>query len=219
MRHFHAGITTGTPGEKQVDKKHYRFECYCYFDRWASYWYQLREVLAAGPKTMLEVGVGDGVLRDYVKQSTPIRYANIDVAEDLRPDTVGSVLAMPFGAGAFDMVCAFEVLEHLPFEQFEPALAEMSRVSSGKVIISVPHFGPAVKWKCKLPFLSEFTFAFKVPFPIKHVFNGQHYWEIGKRGYSLSTVRGVLRRRFHIEKEFVPFENQYHHFFVLQKLP
>jgi len=205
--------------EKQVSKEHYVFEKYCYFDRWASYWYQLREVLAARPKTMLEVGVGDGVLRDYVSHAGDIAYSNIDLAEDLHPDTVGSVLAMPFAAGSFDLVCAFEVLEHLPFEHFEPALAEMARVSKGKVIISVPHFGPAVKAKWKLPFLPEIIFAFKVPWPVKHAFNGQHYWEIGKRGHSLSMVRGVLRRRFVIEKEFVPFENQYHHFFVLKTLP
>ncbi|MEI6346110.1 MAG: class I SAM-dependent methyltransferase [bacterium] len=204
--------------EKQVDKEHYTFKNYCYPDRWASYWYQLREVLSLAPKTMLEVGVGDGVLRDYVKQAKQITYTNIDVAEDLHPDTVGSILAMPFANKSFDLVCAFEVLEHLPFEQFEAALAEMARVSKGSVIFSVPHFGPAVKWKCKIPFLPELTFAFKVPFPMKHKFNDQHYWEIGKRGYSIGRIRGILHRRFQIVKEFVPFENQYHHFFVLQAL-
>ncbi len=49
----------------------------------------------------------------------------------------GSVLALPFPDGAFDFVLCTEVLEHL--EQPETALAELLRVSSGRVLVSVPH--------------------------------------------------------------------------------
>lgn len=49
----------------------------------------------------------------------------------------GSVLALPFPDGAFDLVLCSEVLEHLG--QPEKALSELLRVSSGFVLISVPH--------------------------------------------------------------------------------
>lgn len=202
---------------KQVNKDAYKFERYANPGRFVSYYYQLAEVLVFKPESVLEIGVGDGVFRDYLKNNTNISYTSVDVADDLHPDVVGSVTKLPFEDSKFDIVCAFEVLEHIPFEQFEKALAELARVSRRAVILSLPHFGPPVKFLLKVPFLPELSFAFKVPFARKHVFNGQHYWEIGKRGCSSQMIRAVLRKYFTVEKEFVPFENQYHHFFILLK--
>jgi len=202
---------------KQVDKKHYQFGKYTKLDRWVSYYYQIKEVLLSAPKTILEIGVGEGVLRDYVRSHGGATYTSLDVAEDLHPDVIGSVLALPFKESSFDVVCAFEVLEHLPFSDFEKALQELSRVSKGKVILSLPHFGPPIKFLCKIPFLREIAFAVKIPFLKTHVFDGEHYWEIGKRGYSSQYLRSVVKKYFLLEREFVPFENQYHHFFVLKK--
>lgn len=202
---------------KQVDKNAYQFFSYAHVGRFVSYYYQLAEVLALAPQNVLEVGVGDGVFRDYIKNNTSIEYTSVDIADDLRPDVVGDVTKLPFGDGTFDIVCAFEVLEHLPFEQFEKALTELRRVSRSAVVLSLPHFGPPVKFLLKIPFLPELCFAFKIPFARKHVFNGQHYWEIGKRGYSPRKMRAILEKYFSIKKEFVPFENQYHRFYVLLK--
>ena len=202
---------------KQVNKNHYEFERYVWPDRFASYYYQLREILALRPKNLLEVGVGDGVVGNYIKRNTLISYQNIDIAADLNPDIVGSVLSMPYPDNSFDAVCAFEVLEHLPFEKFETALSELKRVSRKHILLSLPHFGPPVKFLLKIPFLPEISFAFKIPFMRKQVFNGQHHWEIGKRGYSPCAIRNILEKYFTVEKEFVPFENQYHHFYILKK--
>lgn len=202
---------------KQVDKQHYRFEKYCYPDRWASYYYQLRELTACNAESMLEVGVGDGVIKQYIQHNTPLQYKNIDIAEDLHPDILCSVDAIPLPDNSFDIVCAFEVLEHMPFETFEQCLLEMKRVSKKHILVSVPHFGPALKLCFKIPFIREVRIAWKIPFPKKHIFNGQHYWEIGKRGYSLSRILAVMSKHCTVKKHFVPFENQYHHFFILEK--
>ena len=70
----------------------------------------------------------------------------------------------------------------------------------------------------KLPFLSEIRIAFKIPFYKKHVFNGQHYWEVGKIGYPASLIRERLSKNGDIIRDFVPFNSSYHHFFVL-KIP
>ena len=203
--------------DKQVDKKHYEFSKYSYPDRWVSYFYQLKKVLESDPKSILEIGVGDKVFGSFIKNNTNIHYQSLDVASDLNPDIVGSVSSIPCEKESFDTVCAFEVLEHLPFDKLTLSLDEMLRVSRGKVVISIPHFGPPIKFSLKIPFLPEVKLSFKIPFYKKHEFNGEHYWEVGKRGYSLNKVISEIEKRGKIVEHFVPFENQYHHFFVIDK--
>lgn len=201
----------------QVDRDHYQFEKYVGLDRWSSYHYQLREILATRPATVLEIGVGDSAVGMYVKRNTAIRYTSCDMAKDLNPDVVGSVTALPFPDGSFDTICAFEVLEHLPFEEFPEALKELRRVSKKHVLLSLPHFGPPVQFRIKIPFLPRLSFSWKIPFSPQHRFDGEHHWEIGKRGYPPRRIRALLQEQFSILREFIPFENQYHHFFILKK--
>lgn len=203
---------------KQVDRDHYSFGSYAHPDRFASYFYQLKELHEVRPTSVLEVGVGDAVIGNYIRDNTPaIKYTSIDVASDVNPDVIGSVLDLPFEDKTHDVVCAFEVLEHIPFESFEKALSEMARVARTHVMISVPHFGPPIKFLLKIPFIRELACAWKIPYHPRHVWNGQHYWELGKKGYSPKAVRSIMSRYGDVVKEYVPFENQYHHFFILKK--
>lgn len=202
---------------KQVDKKHYKFRNYCYPDRWASYWYQLSEIFDTHPDSVLEIGAGDYVVRNYIVHNTDISYKTLDIAADLKPDIVGDITSIPTPDESFDTVVAFEVLEHIPFDTVPKALAELARVSKKHVLISVPHFGPMIKFQFKIPFLKELRCAYKIPFLKKHVFNGQHYWEIGKKDFSLRTVRAVLGEEFEIKNTYIPFDNSYHRFFILEK--
>jgi ubiquinone/menaquinone biosynthesis C-methylase UbiE len=201
----------------QTDKEWYTFRKYAGADRFVSYYHQLDEVIAVRPETVLEVGVGDQVFGAYLKANTKIQYESLDVANDLHPTHRGSVDDIPLPDAQFDVVCAFEVLEHLPYEKFEKALTELLRVSKKHVIISVPHFGPPIKFLLKLPFLPEIRFAWKFPYAKAHRFNGQHYWELGKKDFPVTRVRTAILKHATILKEFIPFENQYHHFFILGK--
>lgn len=202
---------------KQVDKNHYDFEKYSHEARWASYFFQLKEVLALKPKSIIEVGCGDKVFSSFIKNTTDIEYKSVDVAEDLEPDIIGSIDKLPCADNSFDVLCAFEVLEHIPFEKFEECLLEMKRVSSKYVCISFPHFGPSVEFLLKIPFIKRIRISFKIPYHPEHIFNGEHYWEIGKKGYSADRIKNILEKDFSVKKEFVPFANQYHHFYILEK--
>jgi hypothetical protein len=205
---------------KQVDKNHYRFLKYVQKNhRWVSYYHQIYEILSLQDvSTVLEVGPGAPLVRDVLRYHAPeMVYKSLDIAEDLKPDMLGSVTKIPATDGSFDVVCAFQILEHLPFEEFDTALGELSRVSKRYVIISLPHFAPQLKFLLKLPFIPEIKYAVKIPFPVKHVFNGQHYWEIGKMSFTPRRIRKHIAKYFSIKKEYIPFENQSHRFFVLVK--
>lgn len=196
----------------------YSFARYVHYGRWASYWHQIDAVLKSAPRRVLIVGKGDGIVAEILKRHVG-EVRTLDIESSLQPDIVASVEAMPLESGSFDAVLCCEVLEHLPFEKFEAALAELARVARRHVVVSLPHFGPPVKFALKLPFFREIRIAFKLPVPLHHVFNGEHYWEIGKRGYPPAKIRHELQRFFFIQEEFVPFDNQYHHFFILEKRP
>lgn len=204
--------------EKQVNKEHYNFSRYVSKNhRWVSFYHQLDELFSLeGVTSVLEVGPGMPLVRSMLNYHRPdIAYKSIDIAEDLKPDIVGSVTDMPLEDNSFDVVCAFQILEHIPYDQFETALSEIVRVSKKHVLISLPHFGPAIKLQLKIPMLPMIQFAIKVPYPIVHKWNGQHYWEIGKRGYPAKRIRSAMEKYFTINKEYIPYENQCHRFYVL----
>lgn len=205
--------------EQQVYKSHYDFSGYGGIERFSSYWHQLNQVLKLKPNSILEIGVGDKVFANYIKNNTDIAYTSIDIAEDLKPDVVGDVEKMPFADNFFDVVCAFELLEHLPFNKLNSSLVEMKRVAIKNIVISVPHWGRHFAFEIRLPFFKKIRWQKKFSlFPIEHKFNGQHYWEIGKKGYSLKKIKAeIAKAGLKIEKDYIAFESPYHHFFILSK--
>ena len=203
--------------QKQVGKDHYSFQKYFYPGRWMSYWYQAKEISSRTDLvTILDIGPGTTFLRDILKiHRSDIEYKTLDIAVDVEPDFVGSVTDIGIPNDSYDAVTAFQVLEHIQFSDVEKALLEMKRVSKKYVFISLPHFGPSIEFLFKVPFFPRIKFSFKVPYAKEHFFGGQHYWEIGKKGYSVKKIRNLLLKHFVILDEYVPFENQYHRFFIL----
>jgi len=194
----------------------YSFKKYVYLERWISYWHQIDEVLELKPKTVLEVGVGNKIVFDRL-QREGVEIQTLDIDKELNPDFAGSVENMPLEDNSFDVILCAEVLEHLPFKNFEKALLELKRVSKKYLVLSLPHFGPPLKISFKIPFIKEIKIAFKIPYHPKHKSGGVHYWEIGKKGCSPKKIRNIIKKYFKIRKEFIPFESQYHHFYILEK--
>jgi SAM-dependent methyltransferase len=184
-----------------------------------SYWYQLKEIVDRRDITsQLDIGPGSIFIKKSLEVHRPdIAYQSMDIDPALQPDVVGSVTAIPFPDNSFDLLSAFQVLEHIEFKDFESALQEMKRVSKKYIFISLPHNVPSFDMQFKLPGLKRVSFALKIPFGQKHVFNGQHYWEVGKQGYSAGKILGILKKHFSVIDEYVPHENQYHHFYILEK--
>lgn len=170
---------------KQVGKDHYSGISYRSKDRWFSYWHQIGMVRKIAPEQMLEIGVGDGVVARELAHDG-IKVTTLDIAAELNPDVVGSVTELPFGDNSFDTVLAAEILEHIRFEDVPRALSEIARVARTHIIITLPHPGYVFSFTYKIPLFPRFEFLIQIPFFWKrHIFNGEHYWELGKRGYPL----------------------------------
>ena len=194
---------------------HYVFSHYCHAGRWESYFVQLRETLDPLPESVLEVGVGDGFFGNYLRR-LGVDYRSIDLVAGLKPDVAASVAQLPLKSASFDVVCAFQVLEHLPWAQVPDAVAELKRVAKHRVVISLPHAGPYLQISLKLPLFPPLRAVAKLPWPIRHRPDPEHFWEVGKMGFSRKRVRALLRQHFRISKEMLVFGLPYHRFYVLR---
>lgn len=205
--------------QTQVSKDHYFTSRYDSKERWISYWFQINEILDKNPKTLLEIGVGNKTVSDYLKKLS-IKVTTCDFDKTLKPDVVADVKKLPFKKDTFDVVLCAEVLEHLPFKDFSSAMKEIYRVTKNYAIITLPHFSLThmyLGWKF-IPFISKKELMLKIDFPIKHVFLGEHFWEIGKKNFSLNKIKSAIEKSgFAIEKCYYPKENPKHQFFVLTK--
>lgn len=202
---------------KQVEKSHYEFQGYMSKARWNSVWHQIDEVVRLNPDHVLEIGPGPGVFKK-IAGIFDIKVETLDLDPELNPDHVGSATALPFADNCFDIVCAFQMLEHLPYEQSLRAFAEMTRVSCGQIIISLPDAKPVWRYLGYIPKLGVFQFLIPRPFSRTrvHEFDGEHYWEINKLDYELTKVMQDLSRFANLKKSWRIPENPYHRFFVFE---
>lgn len=202
----------------QVDKSHYEGSAYRSNERWNSYWHQLDLLSHTKAATVLEIGVGSGVVARELK-SRGVQVTTVDIAEDLSPDVVGSVTQLPFEANAFDCVLAAEILEHIQFSDVPQALKEIARVTRSHAVISIPHPGWVFSIIYKLPLLPRIALMLQIPFFWKeHHFNGEHYWELGKKGYPIARFLGAAKEAgltlVRLEKHA---DDPAHRFFLFQK--
>src|SRR2546427_2900786 len=100
------------------------------------------------PARIIDVGSGGGAVAQALQQFGHVTACDIDVrcaaSVARRPGmsfAYGTAEAIPFADGRFDLVTAFDVLEHLDDDVI--ALREMARVASptGLIAVTVPAYG------------------------------------------------------------------------------
>jgi 2-polyprenyl-3-methyl-5-hydroxy-6-metoxy-1,4-benzoquinol methylase len=201
----------------QVAPEHYDFERYDDAERWMSYWHQIRAVLAVRPKTVLEIGPGSGVFRSYLRAAgIDVKTLDIDPSRDV--DFVADITklddALPKGL-AFDAVCAFQVLEHLPFSELDACLAGIARRARPHVFVSLPYRGLRVR----LSFWwgdHHFTLGHKLMLPWRHRPIAEHHWELGYP-YTAGRITKIMRAHLDVVSRGFIRENPYHYMWHLRR--
>jgi SAM-dependent methyltransferase len=102
-------------------------------------------------RTSLDVGCALGFLVEALRERGVEAWGS-DISADalslasasVRPYLTQGDLSqgLPFEEGRFELISAFEILEHLPPERVPEALAELARVCRGHVLATIPSFGP-----------------------------------------------------------------------------
>jgi 2-polyprenyl-3-methyl-5-hydroxy-6-metoxy-1,4-benzoquinol methylase len=105
----------------------------------------------SAPRSILDIGCGEGVLTEqWSARLGDGRVVGVDLPdpklsaewlgrarENLEFRELDVTSGLPYAAGEFDLVCATEVLEHVPGP--ERVVGEMARVAARHLIVSVPH--------------------------------------------------------------------------------
>lgn len=187
-----------------------------------SFAHQIDSTLAFEPKTVLEVGVGAGMVSAALR-AAGIEVTTIDCKAELHPDIVASVTSLPLKDHSVDVSLCCQVLEHLPFDQFDIAIKELARVATLGVVLSLPDATPHYEVRLRLPLMGIFrwvgTRRYRVP-ETERQGNWEasgHYWEIGYPETPLKRiVRAITDSDLRIAHMWRVPENPYHRFLMIR---
>jgi ubiquinone/menaquinone biosynthesis C-methylase UbiE len=207
----------------QVRPEHYRTDEYNSVERFCSYAHQLKLITGLNVKSILEVGPGAFLVSDALKRRG-YEVTTCDFDPELGADITADVRSLPFPDGAFDLVMACQVLEHLPFNNFTTSLHELQRVSNKYVIISLPCSGLGWNIITRFPFIQTLfnrrliEASVWIPLPFRGFsLTQQHYWELDAFRTPKRAVRKHLSTNLKIMSETRPNLAKYQYFFTAEK--
>ncbi len=97
-----------------------------------------------GRLRVLDVGGRTGLLGSFLPE-VELHLVDLESFPGQERLVLGSGSALPYAAGSFDLVCAFDTLEHVPKRERRAFLEEVRRVSRGWVVLAGPYSSPKVR--------------------------------------------------------------------------
>lgn len=204
--------------EIQVAAEHY-FQGYDHQERWRNYWHQIEVVHHYRPETILEIGVGNKTVSNYLK-AQKYDLETLDFDPELKPDHTGDLRSVRLPA-TYEMVMCCEVLEHLPLKDFSVALENLGRLTEQYLLISLPQRVLPFHFRLKLPKLPALEFFFCLPrLPrVRFEFDGEHYWELEVRGATSKKILSMVREAgFRVLLNKTHADDWKHRFILLEKV-
>ena len=164
---------------------------------------------------MLEVGIGNGFVSTYLRQMG-IEVVTADINPALAPDVCAPLHELPerLAGQRFDVVSCCEVLEHMPFEQFDGHVCTLARLGT-HAFISLPGHWVWAGLAGRLGIHNRFVdLCLGVRIPNRRRLTDGHYWELDSQW---ATRRSAVRR--HLGKHYERVQagvfpmHRYHYFF------
>lgn len=101
--------------------------------------------IPADVRTLLDVGCGNGVFTNRLALARPeIHVTATDRSREALKyvDTqkfTSDMTSIPCPNASFDCVTCLQVIEHLPYDRYQPSLSELARVARRYIVIGVPY--------------------------------------------------------------------------------
>ena len=177
--------------------------------------YQIRQLHSFRPKRVLEIGIGNGFVSTFLRQSG-IEVVTADVNPALNPDVCAPLHELPqqLQGERFDVVSCCEVLEHMPFEEFGRNL-DVIRGLAPEAFISLPGHFPWMGVMGRLGIHNRFVdLSLGLRIPCRRRLTDGHFWEIASEWRTRrSALVAQMRERFaQVDSGVFPM-NRYHFYF------
>jgi SAM-dependent methyltransferase len=211
------------PAVMPIDREAWRRELN--LSNFVNSYYQYRDVLACGTgvRKLLIIGPGQGLDTAMFKW-LGYEVTTFDIDATFEPDVIGSVHAMTmFGDRQFDVVLASHVLEHLAVAYLDTAIDELARVARFAVVY-LPIAGRHMQLRL-IPAVKgiDLSFHFDLRNPLQkpdgvtpRYAGGQHFWEVGMRGFRVKDLVRRFARRFEVVSSYRNHDWAFSHNFVLR---
>lgn len=207
----------------QVKSDLYSSTKYLSCARWSTYALVIEEALKINPKTILEIGPGPGIVTSVLRR-IGYQVKTLDLDPALDPDYLLSATDddISLKVQKTDLIIASEIFEHVKYSDFLDACRRLKTIADF-IILTFPDTNEkslSFGIRIRLPLFNKISLLWKARCKrVVHKFNGEHYWEIGKKGFSAYKVRKDIRDcGWDITSEYINPDNPYHHFFVLKKM-
>jgi len=207
----------GHERERTLGKDVYYSERYFSMRQLCSLIHQIHQIYRLRPSSMLEIGIGNGFTSTFLKRAG-VDVFTVDINAALSPDVVCSLDELPkhLTNRRFDLVVCCEVLEHMPFEEFEKSL-EILRGYSDRLFVTLPSYSAWVGFSgfVRLPLINGLLNAGVKVRRRKDLTKDAHFWELGSTTKtSRKNVRLALAKYYNNVEHGVFHLNRYHEYFL-----
>ena len=180
-------------------------------EHWLSYWHQLKLMLESleAKDSMIELGIGSGFTSNYLR-SKNIDVLTVDIDKNKSPDIVSDAISFKPNKN-YDHFCAFEVFEHMKFEEMENVLKNIKSKIDKNIFISVPIY-KKTPINIELKFKSYWK-SITVKTPKTSIIDPHHQWELNYKDITEEKLISVFENHnFKLKNKSSFFRWRYFHF-------
>lgn len=215
----------GTDREKSLSKGAYFSNDYFSKKQWGEYAFQVRTVYECAKElkspTILEIGKGSGVVSSVLRNMGYL-VDTMDINENLEPtfvENISEISAQKIKEiHKYDIVLCAEVLEHLPFDLFEPSICNISKLLNrgGRLILTIP-WGKYVIPLCFQIWKLKLQGFVRTPVPRKRKTEA-HFWEVDfTKDSTQSMIMERITKYFEILKFGAVLPEKVHEVYICRK--
>lgn len=213
-------MTKGRELEASYCKEVYSKDSYFELTQLQSQIFQILGIRKFKPKKILEIGIGSGFTSLFLKRAG-YDVTTVDINENLQPDVCCDIANVNknINPDGFDLSVCCQVLEHIPFDEFEGCIKNLSLY--GNLYLTLPNYYSYFGFSgiLRLPHVRKiFSLYFRSPFKIKKLQDGIHFWEVDSHSEtSRKKIVLILLKYFsRVEVKIIP-TNPYHLQFFCHK--
>ena len=166
---------------------------------WIYYWHQIHQIRSRIKEgdTVLEIGVGTKFTSNYLK-SKGYKVVTIDIDPEKEPDLLGNIVEVQLPE-SYDFILAYEVFEHIPFEDFVKVLHNLGPVCRRYLLMSLPR-NEKFWFELSATLPGNRQLGFRIATLRKKIITRNHHWEVDYSPYTKKRIAETIRKEsFKIE--------------------